>query len=269
MAARRQKKTRNARSKPELMSMQGLVARCLALLQRGVLLFSLAVIAGIALLAMEALRSLPVERIVVGGKLENLRHAAVREALAGELDAGLLFLDLDALRARLESLPWVYGAELRRRFPDTLEVRVVEQVPIARWGDSAYLNHEARVIEVADAKRWADLPAIRGPEDSAPRLMRHYQQLLLDLAPLALTPVSLTEDDFGQLGVVLDNGTALQLGDREFRGRLQRFVELWRSELARSDVAVHHVDLRYETGAAVAFEEAEQVAGLSAASENR
>ncbi|MEM1188721.1 MAG: FtsQ-type POTRA domain-containing protein [Pseudomonadota bacterium] len=269
MAAHTRKRSRNAKSKRERGSLQQLIAQCLAMLQRGVFLFSLAAMAGVALLALEALRALPVERIVVGGKLENLRHAAVREALAGELDAGLLFLDLGALREDLESMPWVHRAELRRRFPDTLEVRVVEQVPIARWGASAYLNHEARVIEVADAKRWADLPAIRGPEGSAARLMSHYQQLRLDLAPLALMPVALAEDDFGQLAVTLNNGTTLQLGDREFRGRLQRFVELWRGELVHSDTAVRRVDLRYETGAAVAIEEVEQVAGLSAASGDR
>ncbi|MEL7044924.1 MAG: FtsQ-type POTRA domain-containing protein [Pseudomonadota bacterium] len=269
MAARRQKNPRNAKSKRERSSIQQLVARGAAMLQSGVMLFALAAIAGIAMLALEALRSLPVERIVVGGKLENLRHAAVREALAGELGDGLLFLDLDTLREDLESLPWVYRAELRRRFPDTLEVRVVEQVPIARWGATAYLNHEARVIEVADAKRWADLPAIRGPEGSAARLMSHYQRLRIDLAPLALTPVALAEDDFGQLAVTLNNGAALQLGDRDFRGRLQRFVALWRSELVHSDTAVRRVDLRYETGAAVAFAEVEQVAGLGMAAGDR
>jgi hypothetical protein len=57
-------------------------------------------------------------------------------------------LDLRDLRRELEALPWVYRAELRRRFPDTLEIRVVEQVPIARWGDGAFLNHEARVVRL-------------------------------------------------------------------------------------------------------------------------
>jgi cell division protein FtsQ len=253
MAARR----RNARKpQPTLGARLGGLARFLPrLVDRVVMVAALAAIGVLALLAVEALRAVPVERIVVSGKLEHLRQEAVRDALAGELGDGLLVLDLPALRERLERLPWVYRAELRRRFPGTLEVRVVEQVPIARWGDDAFLNHEARVIEVVDATRWAKLPEIRGPEGSEARLMRHYQQLRLDLAPIALRPVALREDDFGQLRATLDNGAVIELGDHAFRGRVQRLVKLWTRELAQAPAPVRRVDLRYERGAAVAFAE--------------
>ncbi|MEE4279342.1 MAG: FtsQ-type POTRA domain-containing protein [Halieaceae bacterium] len=259
MSARRRNR-RTRRERPDLRRVASVAAD---LAQRGVLLLGVAAVIAVILLGLEALRALPVERIVVAGKLENLRHAAVREALADELDAGLIFLDLARLRERLEAMPWVYRAELRRRFPGTLEVRVLEQVPIARWGDTAFLNHEARVIEVDDAARWSDLPQIRGPEGSAARLMTHYRRLRLDLASLDLVPVALVEDDFRQLSVTLANGVSLQLGDRDFRLRLQRFLRLWREQLAQADAAVARVDLRYETGAAVAFEEVEQLAALS------
>jgi cell division protein FtsQ len=206
---------------------------------------------------------------VVTGKLEHLRQEAVREALADKLDRGLLFLDLAQLQERLESLPWVYRAQLRRRFPDTLEVGVIEQLPIARWGDGAFLNHEARIIEVIDGERWKDLPEIRGPLGSEARLMNHYQRLLEQLRPLSITPVALIEDDFGQLTVRLDGGTALELGDRDFSRRLQRFLKLWRSQLGDDAREIARVDMRYEDGAAVAFEQAPQLAGLIQNSEGR
>jgi cell division septal protein FtsQ/Ethanolamine utilization protein EutJ (predicted chaperonin) len=197
---------------------------------------------------------MPVERIVVSGKLEHLRQEAVRDALAGELGDGLLVLDLPrAARASRGACPGSTAPSCGGAFPDTLEVRVVEQVPIARWGDDAFLNHEARIIEVVDATRWAKLPEIRGPEGSEARLMRHYQQLRLDLAPIALRPVALREDDFGQLRATLDNGGHLQLGDHAFRGRVQRLVKLWARELAQAPAPSARVDLRYERGAAVAF----------------
>lgn len=213
-------------------------------------------------LGLEALKGVPVERIVVTGKLENLRQEAVREALAAKLDRGLLFLDLTDLQERLEALPWVYRAQLRRRFPGTLEVGVVEQRPIARWGNGAFLNHEARIIAVMDGERWKDLPQIRGPEGSEARLMNHYQRLLEQLRPLSITPIALIEDDFGQLTVRLDGGTAIELGDRDFSRRLQRFLKLWRSQLGSDPRAIVRVDMRYEDGAAVAFDQVPQLAGL-------
>jgi cell division protein FtsQ len=66
---------------------------------------------------------------------------------------------------------------------------------------------------------------------------------------------------------VLAGGTQLDLGGEDFLGRMQRFVRVYRSELAQRWTEVKRVDLRYENGIAVAFnepsqEESSQVAGL-------
>jgi cell division protein FtsQ len=261
MAARRN--VRRQAHKPALRArVLALRASLLTLTRQLLLGLAFIGLAAGAVLSWRTLEAMPVERIVVTGKLENLRRDAVRTALATELDGGLLFLDLGALRARLEALPWVYRASLRRRFPDTLEVNVVEQLPIARWGDDAFLNHEARIIAVRDSERWRDLPQIRGPEGSAPRLMARYQRLLEQFGPVDLNPVAIDEDGFGQLTVTLYSGLELQLGNRDFAGRVQQFLHLWRSELRDAELVARRVDMRYDSGAAVAFEEAEQVAGL-------
>ena len=238
-------------------------------LTRGLLsLAGLLLLLALASGVISALRALPVEHIVVGGRLEHLREDTLREALAGKLSAGLVFVDLQALRRRLEALPWVYRAQLRRRFPGTLEVLVSEQLPIARWGDAAFLNHEALVIPVNEDPRWDDLPRIRGPEGSQGRLMKRYRRLREALADVGLRPRALGEDAFGQLRVQLDNGVALHLGDRDFSVRLRRFLQLWRGALHGADRPVRRVDLRYPAGAAVAFDAA-ALAGLGTNAELR
>jgi cell division protein FtsQ len=268
MAAARRNARRQVRRPPLSERLAALRVSALAFSHKLLLGLVFVAIAGGAVLVWQGLGAMPVERIEVSGKLENLRREAVRAALAGELDAGLVFLNLGALQAKLEELPWIYRASLRRRFPDTLEVGVVEQLPIARWGDDAFLNHEARIISVRDSDRWRDLPQIRGPQGSAARLMARYQRLLEQFSPVELNPVIVQEDDFGQLSVTLDNGLELQLGNQDFAGRLQQFLHLWRGELRDAQRTVLRVDMRYENGAAVAFEQVdmdgkvEQVAGL-------
>ncbi|MFK8042213.1 cell division protein FtsQ/DivIB [Congregibacter sp.] len=263
---------RNSRRRPKQTASSRAKA-ILARLKSGVSVLvsvtALCVLGSVMYLGAEGLRSLPVERIVVTGKLENLRQEALREVLSDELEDGLLFLNLSDLQSTLEDLPWVYAAQLRRRFPDTLEVSVVEQLPIARWGNEAFLNHEARIIEVTDGERWQDLPQIRGPVGSEARLMNHYQRLLERLRPLSLTPVALSEDDYGQLYASLDNGLELQLGDHDFSLRLQRFLKLWRSDLQDADRVVRRVDMRYDGGAAVAFDQTPQLAGLTENTQGR
>ena len=219
-------------------------------------------------LGFEALAERPVHRIVVAGKIEHLREEALRAALAPHLDGGLLRIDLRRLRQELETLPWVYSAQLRRRFPETLEVKVVEQLPIARWGHEGFLNHEARIIEVTDDQRWSSLPLISGPVGSEARLVARYQALLERLGAYELAPVVVTEDEFGQLHIELDNGLELVLGDREFPIRLRRFLQLWDSELRLSPRKVARVDMRYDAGAAVVFDPAAQVAAITANTED-
>ena len=58
--------------------------------------------------------------------------------------------------------------------------------------------------------------------------------------------------DEGRLGVVRE----------EFMPRLRRFVRVYNSELAGRREDIERVDLRYESGLAVAFREMPPVAGL-------
>lgn len=268
MTASRKKNTRRSSATRSTL-FSGFRAQCARLLTPTLNLAVLLLLAVIVFAAFEALRSMPVERIVVTGKLENLRQAAIREALSNELGQGLVFLDLKQLQSRLEGLPWVYRAQLRRRFPETLEVAVIEQLPIARWGDDAFLNHEARVIDVADAQLWQELPQIRGPVGSESRLVNHYQRLLDRLGPLSLIPLALREDDFGQLTVTFESGMELHLGNRDFSERLQRFLRLWQRELAGSEDLIVRVDLRYPRAAAVSVAGTPQFAALSHESKTR
>ena len=237
--------------------------------RRITVLVAAVVLVGLGMKGLSALTALPVERIVVGGKLEGLQQEALREALAVHVNEGLLRLNLRELRGEIEALPWVYQAQVRRRFPDTLEVQVVEQLPIARWGDDGFLNHEAEVIAVRDTAKWQALPLIAGPDGSEARLMGRYLELLEALQPLGTVPVTVTEDSFEQLAVTFDDGMEVNFGDRDFALRLQRFLQLWGSELAQSERAVAKVDMRYSGGAAVAFDEVAQIAALTGNSEAR
>jgi len=254
VAKRRTRRGRRRSARPTLRERaSALLQRLAGLLPRVSTLLLLALLGLVLQRGIAALYEQPVRHIAVTGSLDSAHRDALRDTLAAHLDAGLLALPLRQLRDELQALPWVYRASLRRRFPDTLEVQVVEQRPIARWGDGGFLNHEAHVIAVADAKAWDALPRIRGPEGSQARLMRRYQRLVDLLRPLELAPVSLEEDAFGQLSATLDNGVELQLGRSEFTRRVEDFLLLWRRELAAQGAFVKRVDLRYERGAAVAF----------------
>ena len=71
---------------------------------------------------------------------------------AGVTDhSSLLFLDVTDARAKLEAIPWVAEAAVRKLYPDRLQITVTEREPFALW----QLNGKVQVI-AADGTVLAD-----------------------------------------------------------------------------------------------------------------
>lgn len=231
-------------------------------LNRALILFGVSVVAAAATQAYLTLKVLPVQRITVTGELEHTQAQLVQDMVQPGLAGGFLNADLQQIRRQLEGLPWIYEASVRRKWPAALEIHVVEETPIARWGEDGFLNHEGGVFRSGKTAEWSSLPRLSGPAGSAPSLMAQYQRLVEMLAPLDLSVVQLAIDERGQVEAVLDGGMQLVLGRDDFLERLHRFVIVYTSELAARRQEIERVDLRYASGIAVAFRESPPVAGL-------
>ena len=235
-----------------------------AWLNRLIILAGSVVVLAAALQAYITLQSLPVTQISVTGKLEHTRKDEIQQLIQPALSGGFLNADLALIRGQLQGLPWIYEVNVRRRWPSALEIHVVEQLPIARWGEMGFLNHEAQVFQTNREGNWDDLPLLQGPEGTARVLMANYQRLEEFLQPLRLEVTELSLDERGQLEAVLQGDTRVLLGRDEFVERVKRLVSLYQGELAGRRVEVARVDLRYESGLAVVFRELEtQVAGVA------
>ncbi len=227
------------------------------------ILLGAAVVLAAATKAIITVASLPVQRISVTGELEHTQAQAVQDMVQPCLAGGFLNADLQEIRRQLEGLPWIYEATVRRKWPNALEIHVVEELPIARWGQDGFLNHEGEVFRSDKSGDWNSLPLLLGPDGSAQSLVAKYQRLVELLAPLNLSVEQLAVDERGQMEAVLAGGMQLNLGGEDFLGRMQRFVGIYRSELAARRAEIERVDLRYESGIAVAFRvPSSHVAGL-------
>lgn len=227
---------------------------------RIVLIIGAGLVAGGAYSGGTALWLQQVETLSVLGEVRHIDISAIEARLAPRLSAGFLATDLGDLRRELESLPWSYKVNIRKRWPSKIEVYLVEQRPLARWGEAGYLNHEGQFFAAAHHDAYDALPLLQGPDGSEASLMRRYQTLASMLEPEQLVIRELSLDALGQVAVQLDNGPALQLGSGEMLQRIKRFRQLWRQELIASSVM--RVDLRYEHGAAVTFGDARLVMQL-------
>ena len=213
----------------------------------------MAVVATLAVTAGWHLYTLPVQRVAVTGDMQHVDHDHLRALISDSLAGGFLSQDLEALREPLETLPWVYRVVVRRQWPDSIEVRVVEQRPIARWGDDALVNHAGEVFTPARLDGVPPLPRLAGPAGSHDLMMQRYLQVQQSLQPLGLRVEGLTMDARGALTARLRDGSELLFGRDELTARLKRFRTLYQQRLAGRSAGLATVDLRYSHGAAVAW----------------
>ncbi len=190
----------------------------------------------------------PFRQIDVTGDLNHVTRQQVEYIVRNELKGNFFTLDLNQARQAFEKLPWARSVNVRRRWPDRLEVTLEEHVALARWGNVALVNTKGELFEAASD---ANLPVFAGPNDSEKEIARRYAQFMQELQPTGLKPqqVILTPRLAWQLK--LNNGLIVEIGREHVEERLARFASVYKQSLEPLGNRIQAVDLRYPNGFAV------------------
>ena len=114
-----------------------------------------------------------ISTIAIAGN-ERTNATDIRVALQMKEGDSIFAPDPAEARARLLRLPWVADAEIRRTFPGTISVRLVEKRPFALFGEGKrflVVERSGAVITEAPRSDFARLPVLMGkgaPESAAP-----------------------------------------------------------------------------------------------------
>jgi cell division protein FtsQ len=91
-------------------------------------------------------------------------------ALGFEPGQSIFSADIHAARARLEKIDWVASADVKRRYPDDISVRIVEKLPFALWqspGSLYVVERNGNVITAKGAGEFGRLPLLLGEGGSS------------------------------------------------------------------------------------------------------
>jgi cell division protein FtsQ len=190
--------------------------------------------------------------VQITGDARHVTRAQVEAIVKNEVKGTFFTLNLPQLRSAFEKLPWVREANLRRRWPDRLEVNVVEHVPLARWGTTALVNMQGEVFHAAyDGK----LPVFVGPAGTSKEIAIQFAYFTRTLAAIEAKPVMVQVTPRRAWRVKLEGGPLLELGREDVESRLGRFLDVHDRTLGTLKRRVDHVDLRYTNGFAVRIPE--------------
>ena len=193
----------------------------------------------------------PLRTLRVNDGLERVDTARLRETLLPYATSGFFAVKLDPARAAVARLPWVEHAEVRKRWPDVLEVRIVEHRPFARWGDDRLLSEQGRLFPVAGIEVPDGLPQLAAADTRVPDVVALYNESREMFAPGGFAVERLALDSRDSWSLTLDNGVEVVVGSQEARLRLKRFARVLPQLLARNPQLLQRADLRYTNGFAL------------------
>jgi cell division protein FtsQ len=195
----------------------------------------------------------PFDTIVVKGAFERVSAVQIEAIVEPFAQAGFVGVDLGATRRALLALPWVAGAEVRRRWPGTLEVNVREQVPVACWGERGLLNATGELFLAAADHVPAELPRLQGPPGSEAQVTARYFALQQQLEHRGMAALGVTLDERGAWSFRTSSGLQVRLGANDVEQRIGRFFTVLDGTLGRLGREVEYVDMRYPNGFAIGW----------------
>ena len=194
----------------------------------------------------------PLREVRMSAVSQHVTSEQIEAVVRGEIEGNFFTVNLPRVRTAFERLPWVRKVDLRRQWPDRLEVVLEEHVPLARWGADALVNTHGEVFTAAyDGK----LLSFVGARESMKEITIQYEFFRRNLAAIGLTPVQIGVTPRRAWQLRADNGLTIELGREDIEPRLERFVGAYQRTIGGLQRRIDHVDLRYSNGFAVRIRE--------------
>lgn len=205
-------------------------------------------------------RSLPLTKLVLTGEAEHVTHKSVTEILTKQEDRLNFFtLEITEIQKQLEDRPWVYSASIRKHWPDTIKIHIVEQTIVASWNHRALLNRFGEIVEVKPSEQDSYVQ-LMGKDEQAEEVLNTFMQLKQLLKPSQYRIAAMSSDERNASELLLNNGISLRLGKEQKLERIQLFLNAFPLIAQKYEIdTIDYVDLRYDTGLAIGWKEQQKV----------
>jgi cell division protein FtsQ len=215
-------------------------------------------LAGAALPILQSLGGHAVNSVRVAGEFNHVSRNTLERVVADQITKGFFEVDVEAVRVASRALPWVREASVRRVWPDSLHVAIVEREPVARWNAHDLMERDGTLFQPHGGVRELDLPELFGPPESEREVLAAHGRFRSVLGPLGGGIERLRLLARGGWRLVLANGTTLVLADGQDDATLKRFARAAAKEIAEHLDQIEQVDLRYAGGFAVRLKQVPQ-----------
>lgn len=184
-----------------------------------------------------------VDNVTMKG-LSHLREEEVLRLSGIDGRLSVPFLDVSEVRARLERVPLIRKASVRKLYPNDIMIELEERTPHALWqrnGEVFVISADGTVIDFFQDERFSHLPLVVG--EGANMRTDDYIRLLQMAGPLKKRIKAGTLNSGRRWTLKMDNGLDIQLPETLAEQALTRLANLEKDQkILEKDIIA--VDLR-------------------------
>ncbi len=198
----------------------------------------------------------PIRHLQVTAEYQRVSAEQIRTTVAAQMGRGYFDTDPAIVRTALAGLPWVERVEVRKRWPDRIEVVLVEHRARARWGEGRLLSEQGVLFATPGAAQVQGLPRLSGPDDRVADVIAFFESAQRQLAGTGLSLEGARLTPRGSWSLQLRGGASIVVGRSVApEARIARLVRVLPQLLEGERRPFERIDLRYTNGFAIAWGE--------------
>ena len=192
--------------------------------------------------------NLPINEILIKGEYQHIDREQINLITKEYVQGNFFNVNLYKARKAFKQLPWVRDVDLRRKWPDQLEVIIEEHKPIGRWEGVGLVNDKG---EIFIASTDDNLPIFMGPENFVKEMKIKFREInkILDKELIHISIIKLSERLAWEIKT--NNYIRVVLGKKNVSSRVKRFIKNYQYVLAELKSEIDYVDMRYRDGFSV------------------
>ncbi len=195
----------------------------------------------------------PVRNVRVQGEMNHVNPAEIKKRLAKHAASPYFLVNLSGVTQDVRQCAWIDRVQVSRIWPDTLQVWITEQKPVAIWKNTGFLNQRGELFFVDSLEGHARLPRLDGPSAQEKRLLAALHALNKAWKSQGVQVARLTLSESQAWSLEFDSGLRVVFGKQDpllatkkLQGILPALGEQRFGELAA-------LDLRYPSGMALVW----------------